>query len=182
MIPCFLYLYNFQQFYDKILEYRHICLSFISFNHGAWLRLNITSFEFTGLYKTKSIRWDITDKGTERCNYCAMFIRMVVSMTYYGLSLNTGNLGGDFYVNFLISGVVEFPAYTLCLLLLDRWGRKKCHCSAMLLGGIACLCTIFTISFGGEGNWSLLVVWSFFHCVSIFMKSLLICSTKWIVL
>lgn len=75
---------------------------------------------------------------------------MVVSMTYYGLSLNTGNLGGDFYVNFLISGVVEFPAYTLCLLLLDRWGRKKCHCSAMLLGGIACLCTIFTISFGGE--------------------------------
>ncbi|XP_048771044.2 organic cation transporter protein-like isoform X2 [Ostrea edulis] len=75
---------------------------------------------------------------------------MVVSMTYYGLSLNTGNLGGDFYVNFLISGVVEFPAYALCLLLLDRWGRKKCHCSAMLLGGIACLCTIFTISFGGK--------------------------------
>ena len=78
--------------------------------------------------------------------------RMVVSMTYYGLSLNTGNLGGDFYVNFLISGVVEFPAYTLCLVLLDRWGRKKCHCSSMLLGGIACLCTIFTISFGGKGR------------------------------
>lgn len=88
-------------------------------------------------------------------HYCVMLIRMVVSMTYYGLSLNTGNLGGDFYVNFLISGVVEFPAYTLCLLLLDRWGRKKCHCSAMLLGGIACLCTIFTISFGGNGNWFL---------------------------
>lgn len=91
-------------------------------------------------------------KALKDVNYCAMFIRMVVSMTYYGLSLNTGNLGGDFYVNFLISGVVEFPAYTLCLLLLDRWGRKKCHCSAMLLGGIACLCTIFTISFGGEGS------------------------------
>ncbi|XP_061177668.1 organic cation transporter protein-like [Saccostrea echinata] len=75
---------------------------------------------------------------------------MVVSMTYYGLSLNTGNLGGDFYVNFLISGVVEFPAYGLCLILLDRWGRKKCHCTSMLLGGIACLCTIFTISFGGK--------------------------------
>ncbi|XP_062580306.1 organic cation transporter protein-like [Saccostrea cucullata] len=75
---------------------------------------------------------------------------MVVSMTYYGLSLNTGNLGGDFYVNFLISGVVEFPAYALCLILLDRWGRKKCHCTSMLLGGIACLCTIFTISFGGK--------------------------------
>lgn len=181
MIPCFLYLYNFQQFYDKILEYRHICLSFISFNHGAWLRLNITSFKFTGLYKTKSMRWDITDKGTERCNYCAMFIRMVVSMTYYGLSLNTGNLGGDFYVNFLISGVVEFPAYTLCLLLLDRWGRKKCHCSAMLLGGIACLCTIFTISFGGEGNWSLLVIFSLcinFHEIVVDPLNEMKCSLK----
>ncbi|KAK3098164.1 hypothetical protein FSP39_016805 [Pinctada imbricata] len=72
---------------------------------------------------------------------------MVVSMTYYGLSLNTGNLGGDFYVNFLISGLVEFPAYTLVIIFLDRWGRKKMHCISMLLGGIACLCTILTISF-----------------------------------
>ena len=78
--------------------------------------------------------------------------RMVVSMVYYGLSLNTGNLGGDFYLNFTLSGLVEFPAYTLCLLLLDRIGRKFLHFIVMVLGGLACISTVFTTIFGGEGK------------------------------
>ncbi|XP_060551325.1 organic cation transporter protein-like [Ruditapes philippinarum] len=87
-----------------------------------------------------------------------MFIRtlviffnwMVVSMVYYGLSLNTGNLGGNFYLNFTISGLVEFPAYTLCILLLDRIGRKWLHFIAMVAGGVACVSTVFTTIYGGE--------------------------------
>ncbi|KAL3882128.1 hypothetical protein ACJMK2_028499 [Sinanodonta woodiana] len=75
---------------------------------------------------------------------------MIVSMVYFGLSLNTGNLGGDFYLNFIISGLVEFPAHTLCILLLNRLGRKKLHCGSMLLGGIGCICTIFTVLYGGD--------------------------------
>lgn len=69
----------------------------------------------------------------------------VVSMVYYGLSLNSGSLAGDFYLNFFLTGLVEFPAYTLCLVLLDRVGRKKLHCACMVLGGLACICTIFTV-------------------------------------
>ncbi|XP_046328503.2 organic cation transporter protein-like [Haliotis rufescens] len=71
---------------------------------------------------------------------------MVVSMVYYGLSLNTDNLGaGSLYVNFLISGLVEFPAYTICILLLGRVGRKALHCGSMILGGVSCLLTTFTV-------------------------------------
>ena len=66
-------------------------------------------------------------------------------MVYYGLSLNSGNLAGDFYLNFFLTGLVEFPAYTLCLVLLDRTGRKKLLCACMVLGGLACICTIFTV-------------------------------------
>ncbi|KAJ8316720.1 hypothetical protein KUTeg_005730 [Tegillarca granosa] len=40
--------------------------------------------------------------------------------------------------------------YTLTILLLDRIGRKKLHCLCMVLGGTACLSTIFTILYGGE--------------------------------
>nr|XP_022294855.1 organic cation transporter protein-like [Crassostrea virginica] len=69
----------------------------------------------------------------------------VVSMVYYGLYLNSGTLAGDFYLNFFLTGLVEFPAYTLCLVLLDRTGRKKLHCACMVLGGLACICTIFTV-------------------------------------
>ena len=79
-------------------------------------------------------------------------------MVYYGLSLNTGNLGGSFYLNFTISGLVEFPAYTLCLLLLDRIGRKWLHCIVMVVGGLACISTVFTTIFGGDGN-----VYVFYH-------------------
>ena len=77
---------------------------------------------------------------------------MVVSMVYYGLSLNTGNLGGDFYLNFFLSGIVEIPAYILCLLLLERTGRKSFHAFCMIFGGLACISTIFTTLYADESE------------------------------
>ncbi len=38
---------------------------------------------------------------------------------YYGLSLNTGNLAGDPYMNFFYSGLVEIPAYTISAVVLQ---------------------------------------------------------------
>ncbi|KAK6170807.1 hypothetical protein SNE40_019111 [Patella caerulea] len=71
---------------------------------------------------------------------------MVVAMTYYGLSMNTDNLGaGSLFLNFFIAGLMDFPAVTICLILLDRIGRKKLHCGFMIIGGVSCVCTIFTI-------------------------------------
>lgn len=66
----------------------------------------------------------------------------VNSATYYGLSWNTSNLGGNDYVNFIISGAVEFPAYTFLLLTLNRWGRRNILCGCMLVAGVALLTTI----------------------------------------
>ncbi|XP_049856428.1 organic cation transporter protein-like isoform X4 [Schistocerca gregaria] len=66
----------------------------------------------------------------------------VNSGTYYGLSWNTSNLGGNDYLNFFISGAVEVPAYTFLLLTLNRWGRKTILCGCMLTGGLALLLTI----------------------------------------
>ncbi|XP_069134981.1 organic cation transporter protein-like isoform X2 [Argopecten irradians] len=74
----------------------------------------------------------------------------MVTMAYYGLSLNSGNLGGNFYLNFCLSGLVEFPAYTIVILLVDRVGRKWLHCISMIVGGAFCLSTIFTILYLDE--------------------------------
>ncbi|XP_048771493.2 organic cation transporter protein-like [Ostrea edulis] len=74
----------------------------------------------------------------------------IVSMMYYGVTMHAGNMGGDFYLNFFLLAVVEFPAYALCIILLDRIGRKKLHCSFMVLGGLACLSTIFPVLFGDK--------------------------------
>ncbi|XP_061177443.1 organic cation transporter protein-like [Saccostrea echinata] len=75
---------------------------------------------------------------------------MVASMVFYGLSLNTGILYGDYYINFLIVVLVEFPGHALPLFMIDRFGRKKSHFVYMAVGGLACLSTIFTVNFGGK--------------------------------
>ncbi|XP_063595666.1 organic cation transporter protein-like [Penaeus indicus] len=67
----------------------------------------------------------------------------VNSGVYYGLSLNTGNLGGNDYLNFMISGAVELPAHALTILLLDRVGRRIPLCAFLLLGGVSLLSTMF---------------------------------------
>lgn len=64
------------------------------------------------------------------------------SATYYGLSWNTSNLGGNDLLNFLISGAVEFPAYALLLFTLNRWGRRNTLCACMVTAGMALLLTM----------------------------------------
>ncbi|XP_076439513.1 organic cation transporter protein-like [Babylonia areolata] len=74
----------------------------------------------------------------------------VIVMTYYGISLNVGNLGGSLRINFFVSTTVEMIGYVLGWVLLDRLGRKRSHCCFMLTAGLACLATILTVSFGGQ--------------------------------
>ncbi|KAJ8963491.1 hypothetical protein NQ314_005592 [Rhamnusium bicolor] len=64
------------------------------------------------------------------------------NITYYGLSWNTNNLGGNPYLNFVISGAVEIPAYTFLILTLNRWGRKKIMCGCMIVAGLALILTM----------------------------------------
>lgn len=76
--------------------------------------------------------------------------RLVASMVFYGLSLNSGNLAGNLYVNFELMGLVEIIAYIICLALLNRTGRKILYIVCMIVGGGACLSTIFTVLFANE--------------------------------
>ena len=77
---------------------------------------------------------------------------MVVGIAYYGLSIKSADLAGDLYLNFFLVGLVEFPANTVCLLFMDRIGRKKLHITCMLVGGGACLSTIVTFLFTHKGR------------------------------
>ena len=52
---------------------------------------------------------------------CAHYIcRLVNAMVYLGISLNAGNIGGDLYVNFTISSIVEMFGFIICIDLLQR--------------------------------------------------------------
>ncbi|KAI8492349.1 hypothetical protein Bbelb_298020 [Branchiostoma belcheri] len=67
----------------------------------------------------------------------------VITMVYYGLSLNTSALGGDDYINFFLSGLVEFPALVMSIVVIEKWGRRSPHIMFMVGGGVACICTLF---------------------------------------
>lgn len=64
------------------------------------------------------------------------------AFVYYGLSLNTNNLGGNPFINFLLAGAVEFPAYILSIYALRIVGRKLSVSLALFGGGLGCLATV----------------------------------------
>ncbi|XP_072019582.1 organic cation transporter protein-like [Amphiura filiformis] len=86
------------------------------------------------LFRTPTLRWRTLN---------IMFNWFVNSLVYYGLSLSTSSLGGNDYVSFFLSGLVEVPAYLWCTFGIEWFGRKPNLCGLFLLGGVACISTIF---------------------------------------
>lgn len=79
---------------------------------------------------------------------CVVGCRMVITLGYFSLILNTSNLAGNPYLNAFLSAVVEVPAYIIALLLLKFCSRHVCQSSTLLLGGAV----IIFIRFVPEGK------------------------------
>ncbi|XP_033740564.1 organic cation transporter protein-like [Pecten maximus] len=73
-----------------------------------------------------------------------------LGMTYYGVFLHAENLGGNFYLAIFLLSVIEIPILLVNLYLLNKFGRRRVHCLTMMTGGLACICSIFPVIFGGE--------------------------------
>ncbi|XP_071950311.1 organic cation transporter protein-like [Antedon mediterranea] len=72
-----------------------------------------------------------------------MLCWIAVNISYFGLSLSTSDFGVNHYISFLVSGATEIPAYALSIVALDYFGRRRSLSATLLLGGVACLLTIF---------------------------------------
>lgn len=64
-------------------------------------------------------------------------------MVYQGLVMRLGIVGGNLYIDFFISGVVELPGALLILLTIDRFGRRLPFAASNVVAGVACLVTAF---------------------------------------
>lgn len=78
--------------------------------------------------------------------------RMAVSITYYGVTFNAGNMGGNFYLNLFLMGFVEIPGLTLGMYTMQRFGRRKANAGTMVMAGVACLSTIPTAVIGSQSR------------------------------
>ncbi|KAM3933953.1 solute carrier family 22 member 15 isoform 1-T2 [Leptodactylus fuscus] len=70
-----------------------------------------------------------------------MWAWFVCSLVYYGLTLSTGDLGGNVYLNLALSGLAEVPAYPICMYLINHksCGRRRSLSGFLSLSGAACL-------------------------------------------
>lgn len=65
------------------------------------------------------------------------------AFVYYGLSLNSTNLSGNKYLNFILVCLVEIPGNLLAWVVMNRLGRRTCLVGSLLICGVTCLASGF---------------------------------------
>ncbi|CAG5119100.1 unnamed protein product [Candidula unifasciata] len=76
--------------------------------------------------------------SSRMCLYSVIifYLYFANSLSYFGISLSTPVLHGNQFLNLFLLGMVEVPAYILCLLVCDRFGRKIPLCIFLLMCGV----------------------------------------------
>ncbi|XP_022824602.1 organic cation transporter protein-like [Spodoptera litura] len=96
------------------------------------------------------------------------FLWITCTFVYYGLSINSVSLAGNKYVNFMLVAFIEIPANFTCLLVLDKFGRKRVLIIMYILSAILCISlsflpkdkTYLSLGFYLAGKFSITVAYS----------------------
>ncbi|KAM9355929.1 solute carrier family 22 member 2-like [Pholidichthys leucotaenia] len=75
--------------------------------------------------------------------FILMFNWFTSAVVYQGLIMRVGIAGGNVYIDFFISGLVEFPAAFLILFTIDRIGRRLPFATANIVAGASCIIAAF---------------------------------------
>jgi len=75
----------------------------------------------------------------------------------YGLALSWQNLTGGLFLNFIIGTILDFPAKTLALVLVQVVGRKVPYMCGSFVTGVMFLCTLFIERDVYPSNWPIVV-------------------------
>ncbi|XP_056358225.1 organic cation/carnitine transporter 2-like isoform X2 [Oenanthe melanoleuca] len=110
--------------------------------HPAWAALHPT-LVLQDVNSQKQQTYTILDLMKTRniltITIMSVLLWMIISVGYFGLSLDTPNLHGDVYVNCFLSAVIEVPAYIISWLLLRSFPRRYSMAAALFLGGCVLL-------------------------------------------
>lgn len=73
-----------------------------------------------------------------------MYVWYACSLVYYGLTLSASEDKGNRYLSVAMYGLVELPAYPLCMYFINKqWaGRRKSMANFLAFAGISCLLTM----------------------------------------
>jgi MFS family permease len=71
------------------------------------------------------------------------FCWITCAFLFYGLTLNSVALAGNTYLDFILTSLVEIPAYFICNYVVDKFGRKWSLSCSFFLTGLSCLVFLF---------------------------------------
>ncbi|KAJ9467805.1 Organic cation/carnitine transporter 4 [Diplonema papillatum] len=96
----------------------------------------------------------LTQKGIRHTTWAMMFVWLVCSLCYFGLSLSGATLPGDAYLNAALLSCAELPAYPIQLLAVDSpvLGRKYTMLASLLVGAACCFMTLIP-GLSGASAW-----------------------------
>ncbi|XP_070317570.1 solute carrier family 22 member 1 isoform X2 [Odocoileus virginianus] len=89
---------------------------------------------FVDLFRTPNLR---------KYTFILMYLWFTSSVVYQGLIMHVGATGGNLYLDFLYSALVEFPASFIILVTIDRFGRRYPLAMSNLAAGLACFIMVF---------------------------------------
>ncbi|XP_046846067.1 solute carrier family 22 member 16-like [Xenia sp. Carnegie-2017] len=64
------------------------------------------------------------------------------ALVYYGISYSSVDIGGNRYLNFALTSIVELPSYILCMVTANKFGRKKTVIVALIMAFLASLISV----------------------------------------
>lgn len=86
---------------------------------------------------------------------------MVCGMGLFGMTQYLGNVGGDIYFNFALTGAIQIPGNLLAWWTMNTFGRRVTLMGSNLITGISGICLIFVSK--GEFRWFYLKSCFFFN-------------------
>ncbi|MGH0118600.1 UNVERIFIED_CONTAM: hypothetical protein FKN15_050109 [Acipenser sinensis] len=81
-----------------------------------------------------------------------MYVWYVCSLVYYGLTMSASELKGNRYLSVAMYGLVELPAYPLCMYFINKpWaGRRKTTSGFLVFAGFSCMIILFLPEHSGS--------------------------------
>lgn len=81
---------------------------------------------------------------------CNMLVWMITSLVYFGLILNSGNIGVDVYLSNALGGLMELSGCVLSVFVSGRVGCKSFITFNLVLSSLACLVSTVVIQCGSN--------------------------------